>query len=140
MLAIKSIKIVQIDGDRLEFAQQQNIADVRVFDVNNKPCKMDVSEAYEAIKGKRFFNAQGKEFCIGMSKQVQDAIGLPFEVFDGMRQQRKINIEKITRLYVETVDLKDQLNQHNKAGFWKRLKYLLKWDELNAPIVWPTEG
>ena len=138
MLAIKSIEVVEVDGDRLQFAQRQNIADVRVFDTNNKPHKMDISAAYEAIEGRRFFNDDGKEFCIGMSKQVQDAIGLPFEIFENMNRQRELDLNKIILLGAENIFLKKELGQHKEAGFWQRLKYLIKWDELNSPIVWPT--
>lgn len=138
MLAIKSIEVVEIDRDRLVIQERKSINNVRVYDTGKKPHMMDVASALEIIEGRRFVNANGKEFCVGMSKQVQDAIGIPFEAFEDMSNTVGENCIEITKLYAETVTLKRELKQHKEAGFWKRLKYLLKWDELNAPIIWPT--
>jgi len=41
----------------------------------------------EMIEGEIFTNKRGERFCIGMSKDVQNAIGLPFECFKNLTQQ-----------------------------------------------------
>ena len=42
----------------------------------------DTKISSEVVVGRLFMNADGKRIIIGMTKKVQDAIGLPFEAFE----------------------------------------------------------
>lgn len=47
----------------------------------------DLNIETEIVKGKRFVNNSGDELCIGMKKDVQKLIGLPFSVYDDLRKE-----------------------------------------------------
>ena len=78
----------------------------------------------EVIHGRIFNNARGEEVCIAMTREVQIAIGLPFEVFEDQGK-------KITNLSAE-VGHKNallvlsglKLSMYEGATFFERLKYL----------------
>lgn len=71
----------------------------------------------ERIQGWRFTNSHGDEVYIGMSKEAQLAIGLPFEAFENLQKELR--------------DTRESLRAHrsavNTANFWRRFKYLFKF-------------
>ena len=125
MLAIKSIEVVEVERDRLEVADWQGIKDVRVYDTNGTPSKMDVAHAFETIEGRIFVNSNGLELCIGMSKQVQDAIGLPFKAFEDAEKVLNRRWDDIMDLKRINEDQQKKLEVVKDANFWKRFKYAI---------------
>ncbi|MDY6969337.1 MAG: hypothetical protein SVR08_11895 [Spirochaetota bacterium] len=78
----------------------------------------------ELVYGKEFINANGERVCIGMSKKVQDLIGLPFEAFDNMTRELDKKHITISRLISHNVACQKRLSVFATAGLFERLKYL----------------
>ena len=83
MLAVTKIEVANVDRRMVEIAHMPPV------NSQFSPClETEMPEiAYEMIHGKQFVNSRGEYICIGMSQQVQDAIGLPLEAFDNMNNR-----------------------------------------------------
>ena len=81
MIVIESIKTMEVDRDEWEIYHYGPT-------MNRVPCNSECMESVtsEMIRGRTFVNAHGRRVCIGMSKQVQDAIGLPARAFENMSE------------------------------------------------------
>jgi len=116
MIVITKIEYKTIDNyqDRIEKFRFQNPK----LDIN--PLEHPEMKIHtEIIKGRRFVNIKGKEICIGMSEEVQELIGLPFEVFENLQSdieyERDMN-KKILK----------QLRTYQHMGIWDRIKNIFK--------------
>lgn len=121
MIVIKEIKVVNVDRNIAEFA----IADHKPFVWLEKPGLIpeSIEVTREMVRGRIFVNTRGQRLCIGMTREVQEAIGLPFEIFDSMDQ-------KITGLSKQNHELRcraqaymDWHDNFIRLNFWGRLKY-----------------
>lgn len=122
MICIKSIEVIEVERDDVEVAHfRWPDGYFETGDYESSPMTADLT--YEMVRGRVFRNANGQEVCIGMSKQVQDAIGLPFAVFENM--EKKIGDLQLAR---DTTKFKlDRLCcRLNNTGFWGRLKWLFR--------------
>ena len=123
MIVITKIEYKTTDDyqDRIEIFKFQNPE----FDIN--PLGHPEMKIHtEMIKGRRFVNIKGKEICIGMSEEVQELIGLPFEVFENLQSdienvQAKFDFER----RINTKILK-QLRIYQHMGIWDRIKNIFK--------------
>jgi len=131
MLVVESIKTCTVDRDRWTIRNFKEMsAAIPIYELPT-----EVKVICEMIEGKKFINANGNLVCIGLSKQVQDAIGLPMEVFETQQEelsslsQRLSNSHSRVQVLQEDSDiLYDQLQRYKKLTFWKRLKFLV-WPE-----------
>lgn len=89
MLLIKDIVIIDCREDMIELIKAEPMpsfpygldsAEIRKIKYNLDFAKSNKIKI-EAVIGKIFRNIYNQEICIGMSKKVQNAIGLPFEIF-----------------------------------------------------------
>ena len=114
MLCITEIKVVEANRDLIEIAHMRGIPFFSEL-LGSDPVER-VAVEREVVHGREFVNSRGERVCIGLSRQVQELIGLPFEVFDDLsnelRDERIANIE----LHSRVVD-------YEYAGFWTRLRY-----------------
>lgn len=109
MIVIKSIEVFNIDENRLRFLH--NHCDKPTF--RHAPTAdhpVETTLTIEEITGQRFTNANGQKICIGMSEQVQEAIGLPMSIFAKMDSD-------LLKLELET-------EAYRGMGFWERLRFL----------------
>jgi len=86
MICIKEIKVVDVDEDFIMISRMEGLppfADLYPYDDDTPLETVEVTQ--EMVHGTRFRNSNGLDVCIGMTKQVQDLIGLPFEAFSNMR-------------------------------------------------------
>lgn len=126
MICIKSIQIVEVDEDRLEVTHFQKAKGRTIQFVEDMHKTEEQKVTREMVVGRIFVNAYGKRLCIGMTKRAQDAIGLPFEVFEDQgilieRQQNTIFAEgREIRL------LNKRIDRIRELTFLDRLKYLFK--------------
>lgn len=122
MLIVTEIKTKEVDRDKWEVRQCQ---------LNTHPNRagnaLEIdSYTREMIYGRVFVNINGKRFCIGMSEQVQNAIGLPMDCFE------KLNLE-IDLLEVDNTQLRKgvdrlwkKLEVFDTMTFWQKIKFLFK--------------
>jgi len=120
MICIKSIEVLEVEREHVEMAHLTPPYQ-EVLPIGEE--SIEIKVLYEMVRGRRFINHDGKEVCIGMTKQVQDAIGLPFAVFENM--EKKIGDLQLAR---DTTKFKlDRLCcRLNNTGFWGRLKWLFR--------------
>jgi len=123
MICIKSIEVIEVERDDVEVAHFR--WPDGYFETGDYECSPMTAElTYEMVRGRRFRNRDGKEVCMGMTKQVQDAVGLPFEAFEDMEKEiYSLNKER-KRLKQEVGDLTRALMKLHNTGFWGRLKWL----------------
>ena len=123
MIVIRSIDIVNVPNDWYKFVSLDDSRFRRSVYLANPDARENIEIKTEMVKGKIFVNRNGKKFCIGMSEQVQNAIGLPFEVFES--QQRAVDIWYAE--YVKSDTRKRELeilnNKIIKLNFWQRLLF-----------------
>lgn len=81
MLVVTDIKVIEVDQSRWYIDRMRGPV-IRPYRDDDGYEPVEVTR--EMIEGKVFKSVDGREICIGMSKQVQDAIGLPLEVFDNL--------------------------------------------------------
>lgn len=94
----------------------------------------EVTTIRETITGEWFVNDIGESVCIGMSEQVQEAIGLPMKVFSKLGKEIEeqnnyiINLNKKNySLEVKINRLKKKVNNYKKRTFRQRLTDLLNY-------------
>lgn len=116
MICVTEIKVVDVERDFLWLAHMENMPPIA--EIMNSAPKEYAEVKKEIIQGEQFVNAYGQRFCIGMSKQVREAIGLPFEVFKNMHGE-------IEQLQDANAGRQERIVKFNAASFWKRLWYVL---------------
>ena len=114
MLAVQDIKIVNIEEEEYKHFHTGELFATDVIDPSDK---MMVST--EIVKGMQFRNHRGQTICIGMTRAVQEVIGLPMGAFD---EQRK----EISNLHVEATILNATIYKYRNMNFWGRVKFLFK--------------
>ena len=115
MICVTDIEIINVDKDYL----QQVYTEPLKFAADGCTNLTDIRTTVEMIYGETFINANGERFCIGMSKKVQDAIGIPFRAFKDMNKTMD-HLRQRNKLHRREID------KYKTAGFWNRLKYLFK--------------
>ena len=123
MLCITKIEVVNVPEDKLDlYYFDSPFANVLPIEGTDPIEYTEVK--VEHIKGRVFINNRHEEICIGMSKQVQDLIGLPFYVYEKMSRENESllsNYNYVNKLY-KKVDT--ELDKYKKLTFFKRLKFL----------------
>ncbi len=123
MRCVVEIKVIDVDYDMVRIAHHPQSDFAEIVD-SNPPEYTKVKQ--EVIEGRRFVNIRGQEFCVGMSKQVQEAIGLPFEVY---QTQREEIVQLRDSLSIESSQQKTILKQliaYQRMSFWARVKFLFR--------------
>ncbi|NIU12591.1 MAG: hypothetical protein GWN76_00800 [candidate division Zixibacteria bacterium] len=78
----------------------------------------------ELVRGTTFINDRGQEITIGMTQEVQEAIGLPMDVFNSQTEQiDKLNHE-VAQKVQEVKELKTALKDYRTMTVWGRVKFL----------------
>lgn len=122
MLIVKNIEIVDVSEDIVGLLHDKSLPDLKASP--KIPTKEEMSVPIEVVHGRRFINADGEEFCIGMSKKAETALGLPFEVIEN--QQNEINVQRtrIAQLRGYYADTLEKLEEFRTMSFWSRVKFL----------------
>ncbi len=116
MLLIESVKVREVQGDRVEvFTQRPSIG---AFDPT---AKIEPTIKIELVRGSRFYDRQGNESCIGMTKEVQEHLKLPFDVYYDMsnaliHMDGKLRVERSV-----SYRLRYRLQTLKEMSFWERL-------------------
>lgn len=91
MIAVTKVETVKIKSDQYYKIAHFNPVRLVPFDPI-RDSTVDVNEyvTTETVQGEQFINGKGESVFIGWAKQVQDALGLPFRVFNRMQENIKI--------------------------------------------------
>ena len=129
MIVIKDIDTIEVKGDVFDLAhfQEPFMAPVEDFEAVAKSMKYET----ETIRGKRFYNHNGQEISIGLSKKAKEILGLPFEVIDNLTEalynktceinQKNIKIRKLSG---KLEDKTNRLKKYESMNFWRKFKFL----------------
>ena len=123
MLVITDIQVIEVDRDYCELAFFNN--DGKCYcntDTAGEPCNIIITR--ENIYGREYKNSNGKYVCIGMSKKVQDALGLPFDEFEAMSATIFELRNDLAVCKGRLIRCNSELDEMKKAGIMKRLKWL----------------
>jgi hypothetical protein len=108
MIIIKDIDIIEVPTDK----EIELLHSLRTK-VGGR-VSTDVAILNEAIKGRRFTNQEGKTICIGMTKEVQNLIGLPFEAFDNLEKA----YDRVSNLHYES---QQWIRKVKSKKWWERI-------------------
>jgi len=126
MICVKEIKVVDVPENWMEIHSTKMMNHCFV-DGGTKVEPLKV--IYELIEGENFVNYNGKEVCIGWSKQVQDLLGLPFSIFRDLSEENRIlqaNNKSLSLNLTNYPIIVQKLDKIYNMNFWTRLKYLFK--------------
>lgn len=131
MIVVMDVSITRVDSDRWAYRYLPNGTPGVIVDAISAngvlpSGRLTVEE--KVVTGERFRNLNGDDVVIGMTAEVQEAIGLPFSVFrnmqgenDSLRSSLRQSQAQGARLYSEIEDLS---NQVENASLWERVKYV----------------
>ena len=85
MIAVLEVRTSLVDSERMKMAVRRPAPSSLEMESIFSPAAFMTEE----IRGRRFTNNRGETVCIGMSKQAEEAIGLPFEVFEKLTVSNK---------------------------------------------------
>ena len=110
MLLIESIKYIEVENDVWPI---HSFTAPRYYNNHDEP--VEESVVHEMVTGRRFVNSHGVEICVGISEEVQNLIGLPFEVFNNMETE-------LSELNYIVIDQNKTLSNFRNMSLWDRLK------------------
>jgi len=124
MICITDIKIVEVSKNEVAILQTEGLPNklLKYVCLATPPEKVEVTQ--EMIRGREFINADGERICIGMSKKVQDVLGLPFKTFESMNKELMDKRAAVSLLKEKTMVFQNEVKDFRTAGIFRRLKYL----------------
>lgn len=132
MIIIESMKTVEVKGD------QHTLTSLLHEDMYNPLCVetargtelMSREYVQEIIRGRRFITPKGS-IIIGVTKEVQELLGITYEAWENVNQELgrlgRENSGLIRRLVEErakTCSLEDEVLSLKQASLWVRIKWL----------------
>jgi len=114
MICIKSIEVFAVDGDVAKIA---NFAPIDMFSPHDSGLMEEAGITVEMVRGRVFSRGGRHRICIGMSKQVLDALELPLDVYE--KQQ-----EMISALEEANASMRSKVRKFKGMTFVDRLKFL----------------
>ena len=122
MICVTEIKTVDVGRDFVMIHKMQNMPALAEVIGSDPPGRCEVEQ--EMVSGRDFVNARGDRFCIGMSEQVQKAIGLPMEAFANMSKTIEEDAITIRKLRTAKAEGQKRIDAFETAGLWQRIKYV----------------
>ena len=122
MICITEIKTVDVDRNFIQITRMENIPAVAPIVGSDQEDYAEVK--IEMVHGREFINQNGQRVCIGMTQQVQDLIGLPFDAFNNMEKELESNYVTISQLHSRSTMYQKKTEEYEQASFFKRLQYL----------------
>lgn len=133
MILVKSVETEQVHGKQIQLALMPEFNSLWQ---NDEPSETHYST--EVVEAQVFINSRGEELIVGISKEVQRALGIPMETIQDMHNtidqlQHKINrmnrdFIAMTREHGRVCKQLDIANKRKQlvesAGLWKRIKFL----------------
>jgi len=120
MILIKNIEVEVVSNDYV-YEMYEKMGNPYVSYNERDHLEKELKMTKELIRGERFINNRGETVCIGMTKQVQDTIGLSFQAFERLHRYNKELREHLQNVRKQE---KTAVNKIEHSGFLTRLKYL----------------
>jgi hypothetical protein len=126
MLIVKNIEVLQVPNDKHKIFEAISSFKRGISSNGCLPPEQLVDIKEEMITGRIFVNNRGERFCIGVSEQVQEAIGLPFEAFENINRRIETDTLTISKLKTKNAVYQNQIDKYKNMNFWQKLKWLFK--------------
>lgn len=123
MICVTKITLVECSEEVMMQLRDPNPTPALGKVVGSKPTEYD-SVKIEYIKGRWYENARGEEVCIGISKEAQKILGLPFDQFMEMEKSISGYENTVNRLIEVLGNSERELAEIKAAKGFQRLKYL----------------
>lgn len=120
MILIKDIEVVIVPNNYV-YEMYEKMGKPSISYGERDYLEKELKMTKELIRGERFINTRGETVYIGMTKQVQDTIGLSFRAFENLR---RYNEELRAHLQDVRKQEKTAVNKIKNSGFLTRLNYL----------------
>ena len=130
MLLVTGIEYKTVPKDVWEIQEMGCSPDfIKYPEVQKKMKKVET----EIVSGRRYTNADRKEICLGISKDVQEILGIPFDDFENMQETNdrlNFNCGRVeyenSKLQIENQGYDSVIEEIKAWNFWQRLKFLFK--------------
>jgi hypothetical protein len=134
MLIVKNIEVENVDEDAcIIIPQQDSFFSAQFVGAMDSYSPEAMHVTREQIIGEKFINENGDIVCIGMTKQAQEAIGLPMKSFKNMNKMLadyKIKIYNMGQDHSATSkflhETLSELRGFKNMTFLQRLIFLFK--------------
>ena len=123
MILVKSIEIMEV-SDNFVYEIYEKMGNPHISYNERESLETKLKLTREIIKGQRFINKRGESVYIGMTKEVQDILGLPFYVFKDLTNLNRNLQKQLDTLIKDKKDLELEIKNIENTGFLRRLKYL----------------
>ena len=122
MIIITKIETIEIIGDTYEhgFYRKPGIVPYKPGDIPEE----ESSYKREFIQGKRFVDEKGNRFTIGMTSEVRETLGIPFDVMESMGTAIEQYQAERVRFISNINRYQSCISKLGRTGFWKRFKFL----------------
>lgn len=136
MILIKKIDTIEVPSDQYPIQSFDNFKELP-YRRENDYLPQELKVTQEIVRGITYRTLDGREICIGMSKQAQDAIGLPYEaLIEALDRADRLHSENIsmshslkkrnTKILNLEKDLMEFKKTINSLKFWDRFKFLIR--------------
>ena len=111
MILIKNVEVLIVDGN-----------ETRITKLDHIPCSTEeyqeqLKTHIEIVRGRKFVNCRGEEICLGIKRDVQDLLGLPF-------YEAERNTKIIGKQYEQINTMTSRIIGILNATLWQRIKFL----------------
>ena len=117
MIIITNIETMEVDADIHQIQQMYKPYEYIPAVIDGAEIGVPAEFVVENIKGRRFFK-NGKEMCIGNSKQAEELIGVQFDAWSELQ-------DRCDTYRLSSIGFQNQLEERT-GTFWRRLKWLFK--------------
>lgn len=81
----------------------------------------------EKVKGRRFRNPRdGTDVVVGLSKDVQELIGLQYEAWDNLEKAYEAANRNYNQIYHEVTAWRKKFDELENASVWRRILWVFK--------------
>ena len=123
MILVKSIEIMEV-SDNFVYEIYEKMGNPHISYNERESLETKLKLTREIIKGQRFINKRGESVYIGMTKEVQDILGLPLHVFNDLTNFNRNLQKRLDNVIKYKKDLELKIKNIENTGFLRRLKYL----------------
>ncbi len=123
MILIKDIEVVIVPNNYV-YEMYEKMGKPSISYGERDYLEKELKMTKELIRGERFINTRGETVCIGMTKQVQDTIGLSFQALNTLTKFNRELQRDLNNTIADKKKLEEKIKKINSYGFLTRLNYL----------------
>lgn len=128
MILIKDVEIQLVPDQKLVELRSYDDRACSFISADERAAR-ELSLKREFVRGTFIKNAKGEYVCFGMSKKVEEAIGLPMHAFINLQEQNKLLTDQLFDCRDRVLELVAKVNEHelwyDNVSWWELLKMSL---------------